>query len=154
MNTHEGSFKVVRNSEGRQFTVMGAKTMYKATAEDTRGAYSLAIETTLPHSGLPLHVHHREDEAMYILEGEYEIQCGDRTIRATKGTFVFLPRDVPNRFENVTDAPGSYIYITSPGGFETFMEQMSKAAASDPVDMGKVSQAMRKNGIEWRNNRD
>ena len=80
---------------------MGAKSMYKATAEDTRGAYSLAIETTPPHSGLPLHIHHREDEAMYILEGEYEIQCGDRTIRATKGTFVFLPRGIPNRFENV-----------------------------------------------------
>jgi mannose-6-phosphate isomerase-like protein (cupin superfamily) len=94
MNTDEGSFKVVRDGQGRQFTVMGAKSMYKATAADTSGAYSLAIETTPPHSGLPFHLHHREDEAMYILEGEYEIQSGDRTIRATKGTFVFLPKGV------------------------------------------------------------
>ena len=104
MNAHEGSFKVVRDGESREFTVMGAKSSYKATAADTGGAYSLAIETTPPHSGLPLHVHHREDEAMYILEGEYEIQCGDRTIHAARGAFVFLPRGVPNRFENVTDA--------------------------------------------------
>jgi len=48
---------------------MGATMSYKATADDTGGAYSLAIETTPPHGGLPLHVHHREDEAMYILEG-------------------------------------------------------------------------------------
>jgi len=150
MNTHPGSFKVIRDGEGQQFTVMGAKSSYKATAEDTRGAYSLAIETTPPHSGLPLHVHHREDEAMYILEGEYEIQCGDRTIHATKGTFVFLPRDVPNRFENVTDAPGSYIYITSPGGFETFMDQMSKATAGDSVDMNKAPAIFRNHGIEMK----
>src|SRR5215471_6826219 len=92
------------------------------------GAYSLAIETTPPHSGVLLHVHHREAEASYILEGEYEIQCGDRTIHAAKGAFVFLPRGVLNRFKNVTDTPGSYIYIASPGGFEKFMDQMSKAA--------------------------
>jgi mannose-6-phosphate isomerase-like protein (cupin superfamily) len=150
MNADKGSFKVVRDGQGRQFTVMGAKSMYMAIAEDTRGAYSLAIETTPPHSGLPLHVHHRQDEAMYILEGEYEIQCGDQTVRATKGTFVFLPRGVPNRFENVADAPGSYIYITSPGGFETFMAQMSKAAAGDPPDMTKVPEIFRDHGIEMK----
>jgi mannose-6-phosphate isomerase-like protein (cupin superfamily) len=150
MNADEGSFKVVRDGQCRQFTVMGAKSMYMAIAEDTRGAYSLAIETTPPHSGLPLHVHHRQDEAMYILEGEYEIQCGDQTVRATKGTFVFLPRGVPNRFENVADAPSSYIYITSPGGFETFMAQMSKAAPGDPPDMTKVPEIFRDHGIEMK----
>ena len=87
---------------------------------------------------------------MDILGGEYEIQCGDRTIRATKGTFVFLPSGVPNRFENVTDTPGSCIYITSPGGFETFMDQMSKATAGYPVDMSKVPEIFRNHGIEMK----
>jgi len=81
---------------------------------------------------------------MYILEGEYEIQCADRTTRASKGTFVFLPRGVPNRSENVTDTPGSYIYITSPGGFETFMDQMSKATTGDPVHMSKSARNLPK----------
>src|SRR5215469_5068044 len=81
---------------------------------------------------------------MYILEGEYEIQCADRTTRASKGTFVFLPRGVPNRSENVTDTPGSYIYITSPGGFETFMDQMSKPTTVDPVHMSKSARNLPK----------
>jgi hypothetical protein len=50
----------------------------------------------------------------------------------------------------VTDAPGSYIYITSPGGFETFMAQMSKAAAGDPFDMSKVPEIFRDHGIEMK----
>ena len=69
MSLQDRRLLVIQPNEGRQFNVMGATISYKATADDTGGAYSLAIETTPPHGGLPLHVHHREDEAMYILEG-------------------------------------------------------------------------------------
>lgn len=148
MDKHERSIKVVTDGEGRQFMALGSTTIFKATAEDTGGAYSLSIDTTPPHGGLPLHMHHREDEAMYILEGEYEIQCGDRTVRVTKGAFVFLPRGVPNRFENVTDAPASFLYITSPGGFERFMEEMALVASGGPPDVDKIGEVLRKNEIE------
>ena len=40
----------------------------------------------------PMHVHHREDESFYILEGELTLQCGERRFRAGTGAFVFLPR--------------------------------------------------------------
>jgi mannose-6-phosphate isomerase-like protein (cupin superfamily) len=83
MEAESPKARVVQPGEGLQYNVMGAMMTYKATAHDTRGAYSLAIEVTPPHGGLPLHVHHQEDEAMYILEGEYEIQCGDQAFRAT-----------------------------------------------------------------------
>ena len=69
MSLQDRGLRVVQPNEGRHFNVMGAAMTYKATADDTGGAYSLAIETTPPHGGLPMHVHHREDEAMYILEG-------------------------------------------------------------------------------------
>src|SRR5438105_1428626 len=125
MDTQGRNLKVVQAGEGRHLNVMGAMMTYKATVEDTGGSYSLALETTAPHGGLPLHVHHREDEAMYILEGEYEIQCGNQVFRATSGTFVFLPRDIPNRYQNLGDVPGKFLYITSPGGFEKLIEQTS-----------------------------
>lgn len=83
MEAESPKAKVVQPSEGLQYNVMGAIMTYKTTAQDTRGAYSLAIEVTPPHGGLPLHVHHQEDEAMYVLKGEYEIQCGDQAFRAT-----------------------------------------------------------------------
>jgi mannose-6-phosphate isomerase-like protein (cupin superfamily) len=70
MQTKGRSLKVIQASEGLHFNVMGAMMTYKATVEDTGAAYSLAVEVTPPNGGLPLHVRHREDEAMYILEGE------------------------------------------------------------------------------------
>ena len=149
MQTKGRSLKVVRASEGLHFNVLGAMMTYKATVEDTGAAYSLAVEVTPPHGGLPLHVHHREDEAMYILEGEYEIQCGDDVFRATAGTFVFLPRDVPNRYQNVGDAPGRFLYITSPGGFEKLVEQTSLLAIGAPPDMQKIKETAHKYGVEF-----
>jgi uncharacterized RmlC-like cupin family protein len=98
---------------------------------------------------LPLHVHHSEDEAIYILEGEYEIQCGNQLVNATPGTFVFLPRHVPNSYRNITDSPATFLYITSPGGFERFIEQVDLMSKSGSPDMDKMVKAAREHGIEF-----
>src|SRR5260370_36285396 len=100
MSLQDQSLRIEQPNEGRHFNVMGASITYKATADETVGAYALAIETTPPHGGFPLNVHHREDEAMYILEGQYDIQCRDHVIRATPGVFFFLPREKQNRYQD------------------------------------------------------
>jgi mannose-6-phosphate isomerase-like protein (cupin superfamily) len=149
MSLQDPGLRIVQPNEGRQYNVMGTAMTYIATADDTRGAYSLAIETTPPHSGLPLHVHHREDEAMYILEGEYEIQCGDQVIWATPGVFVFLPRDTPNRYQNIGDTPARFLFITSPGGFETLIAETSALIASGQPDIGQVHAIADRHGVEF-----
>ena len=149
MNTPDRSHKVIGAGAGRSFSVMDSMMSYKVTAEDTGGAYSLAVEITPPRGGLPLHVHHREDEAMYILEGEYEIQCGEQVFRATADTFVFLPKDIPNRYQNLGDTPGKFIHITSPGGFEQLVERTSKICESGPPDMQQVKEAAGHYGVEF-----
>ena len=148
MEAERPKARVVQPGEGLQYNVMGAMMTYKATAQDTRGAYSLAIEVTPPHGGLPLHVHHREDEAMYVLEGEYEIQCGDQAFRATAGTFVFLPKDIANRYQNLGDEPGKFLYITS-RGFEKLVEKRTLLTSGGPPDMQKVMETARQHRIEF-----
>ena len=149
METHRLRPRLVKSDDGRHFNIMGAMMTYKVTSEETGGAYSLAVETTPPHGGIPLHVHSREDEAMYILEGEYEIQCGDQFFRATAGAFVFLPRSVPNRYQNVQATPGKFLHIVSPGGFEKLVEETGQLTASGTPDMQKVKETARKHGIEF-----
>ena len=58
-----------------------------------------------------MHTHHKEDEALYVLEGEYEIQCGDQTVRAKPGSFVFAPRDIPHNLTNVSTGPSTVLGI-------------------------------------------
>jgi len=118
--------KFVDADEGASYEVLGATMLYKATAADTGGGFSFAVETTPPGGGQPLHMHTHEDEAMFILEGEFEIQCGEKVIQATPGTFVFLPRAVPNRYQNTGSKPGKFVYVTSPGGSENLVSEASE----------------------------
>ena len=78
-----------------------------------------------------MHTHHNEDEALYILEGEYEIQCGEQTIRAGPGSFVFAPRDVPHKLTNVSPGTSKLLGVVSPAGFEGFWEEINQLASPD-----------------------
>jgi mannose-6-phosphate isomerase-like protein (cupin superfamily) len=92
----------------------------KATAETTGGAYGL-VESWIPAgSSPPLHVHHREDEAFWVIEGQVRFRCGERDILAGPGSFVFLPRDVPHTFVVEGDVTAHLLTLMSPGGGERF----------------------------------
>jgi hypothetical protein len=75
----------------------------------------------------PLHVHHREDEAFWILEGELTFQVGDETIKASPGSFLYGPRDVPHRY-TVDSGPARMLFLLSPAGFEEFIYATSEPA--------------------------
>ena len=92
----------------------------KATAEMTGGAFGLVESWVAPGSSPPLHVHHREDEAFWVLEGELTFRCGDRTFSAGPGSFTFLPRDVPHTFVVEGEAPAHVLTLLTPGGCERF----------------------------------
>ena len=92
----------------------------KATAEATGGAYGLLESWIAPGSSPPLHIHRREDEAFWVLDGEATFRVGERTFSGGPGTFVFLPRDVPHTFVAEGDEPLHMLTLLSPGGGEGF----------------------------------
>ena len=75
----------------------------------------------------PLHIHHREDEGFWILEGELTFEVGEETIEASPGSFVFGPKDVPHRY-TVDSGPARLLFILSPAGFEEFVYATSEPA--------------------------
>lgn len=100
----------------------------KATAADTGGQMTI-LEITEPPGGGPLHVHHREDEAFWILEGSATFEVGDRTIEATAGDYVFGPRQIPHRYTVGPDGC-RMLFIFTPGGFEELLRETSRPAES------------------------
>ena len=84
--------------EGEALWFLGGLATVKASAETTGGRVAV-IEHLAPRgSGSPLHVHHREDEWFYVLEGELTFWVGGEVIVAPAGSFVFGPRDIPHTF--------------------------------------------------------
>jgi quercetin dioxygenase-like cupin family protein len=100
----------------------------KASQRSTDGA--LTVFETSVGAGPPLHVHDREDECFYVLDGELSIRCGGDAFGAAAGSFVFLPRGRPHRFWAVAE-PARLLLIAVPGGIEDYFHQINTASTDD-----------------------
>jgi mannose-6-phosphate isomerase-like protein (cupin superfamily) len=117
----------LKPADGPQLWFLDTRMSVKAGAEQTGGAFTL-IEWAAPAGfGPPLHLHHNEDEAFYVLDGEIVIDCGDRRFTVGPGDFAFLPRGIPHTFV-VTAGPVRGLQITTPSGFEEFIAEIGRPA--------------------------
>ena len=117
---------------GKAIHVLGNPWTIKAGVEDTGGPLAVMEGSFRSSSGAPAHVHRQHDETFYVLEGEFVFQLGMQTVKATAGTFVFVPRNVPHAFENVGNQPGRILGIMTPGGYEKFFEELAQLPPSPP----------------------
>jgi quercetin dioxygenase-like cupin family protein len=138
----------------RSLWVMGEMVTCKITSDQTSGAYSLFEITTQPGDGPPPHVQHWEDEAFYVLEGEYEFLDGDRAIRAGVGSLIYVPSGNLHTHKNVGEKPGRMLVSQTPGGaHERFFEELAvnsaaPCASKDSPDIEIIGSIATKYGIE------
>lgn len=100
-------------------------------------------------SGPSLHVHTREDEAAYVVEGVLTCAVGEERFEADAGTLVWLPRRVPHTFANLSDAPVRVFGVTAPAGLEGMFEEQATyfATLEGPPDEGVVAAIGAKYGV-------
>lgn len=128
----QGGMTRVETSQAETIWLWGDLMTVKASGADTGGAYSALEYTARPSSGSPLHIHHNEDEAFYILEGALTFQMDNRTFRAGVGSYVLIPRGTLHAFANVEDTPCRSLVILSPAGLEGYFMELGKLAATYP----------------------
>jgi quercetin dioxygenase-like cupin family protein len=99
---------------------VGGMLTFKATGAVSAGRV-MAMESLIPPGeGPPLHVHAKEDEMLYVLEGEFRFQIGDDLHDAPAGSFVYVPRGVPHVWQNAGETPGRLLVYFTPAGMERF----------------------------------
>jgi quercetin dioxygenase-like cupin family protein len=116
----------IAEGEGKMLWVANELMTFKVSSEDTGGMYALMDSVVLPQGEAPLHVHHREDEAFWVLEGELAILVGEDTFRASAGSFVHLPKGVGHAYKNVGTGPARFLTLIVPAGLEKFFEEVGK----------------------------
>lgn len=119
----------VGTGEGEARWWFASLAVIKATAADTAGQLTIIEVTEPPGAQAPLHVHHREDEAFWILTGSITLHVGDAVIDAGPGDYAFGPREVAHRYEVGPDGC-RMLFICTPGGLEDLVREMSVPAAS------------------------
>jgi mannose-6-phosphate isomerase-like protein (cupin superfamily) len=145
----------VSSDEGEARWWFGTLAVIKTTAAETDGQLTVVEVTSPPGFEAPLHVHHRDDEGFWILEGSATFEIGDRTIEAGAGDYLFGPRDIPHRY-TVGESGCRMLYIMVPGGMEEVVRATSEPAArrtlppppDEEPDIDAIKEIVRAYGYE------
>ena len=137
----------VSQGQGNGYWVLGDLYTFKITGKETNGAFTVIEQVIQPQSGPPPHVHHREDEAFYILEGRFSFQHGDKQTVLEAGSFVYIPRGMLHTFRNIDNRQGRMLVTITPAGLEEFFYSIGTPAtdlhsppAFDPGIIDKLMQ--------------
>ncbi len=134
---------------GKSLHVVGDTMNILLDGPDTAGAFALLDAVSPPGGGPPLHVHHREDEFFFILEGEAEFIVAGQRSRAGVGTFVAAPREIPHTYHNPGSTPLHMLIMVRPAGAEQFFEEVSAMTPpGSPPDIEKLSALAQSYGID------
>lgn len=122
--------------------------------EQVAGAYGLCEMVGRSGDMPPLHIHQRDDETFYVLEGELSLFVGEQRLSLTPGRAALAPRGVPHVYRVESEA-ARWLTVNSPAGFERFIRATGSAAESDglppagpPPDPAALAQAAAEYGIE------
>jgi len=143
---------VLLPGEGKALQIGGGGlgVVFKLYGTDTGGRFAVVEHPLAP--GIlagPSHIHHKEDETSYVLEGEIMAQIGDRLIQAPVGTLIFKPKGLPHTFWNQGSAPARILEIISPAGFEKYFEELAELfAPGGPPDIPSLLTLTQKYDLE------
>ncbi len=141
---------------GRSVWFNGGLVKFYALGEDTGGAFTLFEEAIAPQDRALPHLHHEEDQAFYVLEGEHEFVCDGRTFAAGVGSFVYVPRGTVHSYENIGMEPGRILILSTPaGGTERIFFELGESATEGsppappaPLDLDAFRATVQKHGSD------
>jgi mannose-6-phosphate isomerase-like protein (cupin superfamily) len=125
--------------DGKFVKLMSVGVRFMAWGEETGGGFSLVEHPIAPNTlAAPVHIHEREDEYSYVLEGRMGALLGDKVVYADEGDFVFKPRNQWHTFWNAGDRPCRILEIISPSGFEHFFDELAELVAQPNFSSEKI----------------
>ncbi len=128
-----------------------------AKSQSTGGAYSLIHLTATLGFATPYHLHHMEDEAFYVLDGEFTFFCDGKKTVLGSGGYIFLPRGVPHGLKCSSEKDSRLLTFVIPGadvGFVGMMLEMAVPATDrilrnpTPPDLQRLKTLCEKNKID------
>ncbi len=118
---------VVRKADTTTGRLIAMGARFVMEGGDSENRFSLVEHPIIPKGlAAPMHLHTREDEYSYILEGRWGFQLGDQVVYGEPGDLVYKPRNVWHSFWNASDTPARLLEVISPSGFEHYFDEFSK----------------------------
>jgi quercetin dioxygenase-like cupin family protein len=134
------SAKVMEPGTSQTVALVGDLYTFLATGEDTDGRYAVFEAVVLPGGGPPPHLHRREEEGFYVLEGEVAFYVDGQRQTAGPGTLLNLPVGVTHAFKNEFDQPAKMLIWIAPAGLEKMFEEIGQIILDRSAPLPPVTQ--------------
>ena len=139
MNATTTAVKIVGPNDAPEGFLGSIGARFMIDGSETGERFSLVEHAMSPRAlAAPVHLHTREDEYSFVLQGRMGALLGDEVVEAGPGDLVFKPRDQSHTFWNAGDEPARILEIIAPAGFERFFRELSDlggAISADPDEL-------------------
>jgi quercetin dioxygenase-like cupin family protein len=122
------------------YFLLGESVDIVVTGEMTQNKTSMIIETSPPSGGPPPHIHKNCDEILTVIDGAFEVLCGNKWQHIKTGEMAFIPRGALHTFRNAGDAPGRVAASFFPSGMEKFFADFANGLTSENI-LSKLMEA-------------
>lgn len=144
-------FVVVADEDrwGQQMLTSAEHVWTKVSQKDTAGAWSL-FESRVPAGfGVPLHLHHEQEEWFWIVQGEFDFEVGGVLTRLGPGASQFGPRRVPHRWRKTEEADGVMLILAQPSaGMEDFFNRFAQLSPEELRDVSYLNALFSECGMD------
>src|ERR1051326_3460845 len=151
METTAASVRLVGPDDGREGFLGSIGVRFVIDGLEAGNRFSVVEHPMSPRAlAAPLHLHTREDEYSFVLEGRMGALLGDALVEAGSGDLVFKPRNQWHTFWNAGDEPCRILEIISPAGFEDFFRELVELGGSTQADPEALAELNRRYGLQMR----
>ena len=131
----------------REFEFLGNHIRLLQATEDTRSAYTMVEMTWDAGFSVPPHMHSREDEATYVLEGRIRFWLDGKTFEAGPGEFVTKPKGIPHAMSNGQGGSCRFLEVYTPAGLEGYFWEVAQLFASGKLSAQTIGHIQATYGI-------
>ena len=148
LNKRKVKEKVVNSGAGKELTILGNKQLHKLTGKDTDNQFFEWTDYLKPGSGIPPHVHTKEDEVFRVIRGSVAFMIGDKTTVLRPGDMALAPKNIPHSWKVIGDEEAEMNVSVFPSGMEFMFEELHNLPPGKP-DLASVAAISEKYGIRF-----
>ncbi|MBT8210444.1 MAG: cupin domain-containing protein [Eudoraea sp.] len=140
--------KIVLANEGVELNILGNPQRHKVVGLDTDNQIFEWVDNLAPGSGIPPHIHTREDEIFRVLKGQVEIMVDNKSTILKAGDMAFAPKNIVHSWKVVGEEKAQMWVSAFPSGMEHMFHELSELPEGKP-DFNKVAAICDKYGITF-----
>ena len=122
---------------------------YRILLTEPDGRVGMFEAVVPPGYGPPQHIHHGEDEIIYIIEGSVRFMLDGKIVDHAAGDLIFVPRGKKHAFTVTGANPARFITTVTPGGFECFFAAAAERNLKLPQDIGELASLGQRFNVEF-----